>query len=342
MEQLILQYIEEQPEVLARVYATAAEYSGILQGMLPVPQVYLVGSGSSYNACLAAGFAWFAAAAQVEVCEPYEFLLRSEKGLIKPGSLFVAVSQSGQSKAVLQAAAKAREVGCQTVGLAASPKCALAEVVQRLIPIACGEEQVGPKTKGYTATAATLTFLPLLFQGEGRLGEVLEDSRAEMTRYLKERETIQALAADLKDVRFCYIIGSGPNLGTAREGALKVMEIPKIPALHFDVEEAMHGPLMSMTRDSFVVVISSGEVFTPREAALLDILQHIGARGFHIGGGKILPLSQAHVPGDFQAGNPITDIVPLQLLSCFLAMERLGGEGELIYDRLYARTFTKL
>lgn len=344
MDHLVLEYIKEQPTSLRNVYNHVFHKLSGLKAQLPsLTNVHFVASGSSLNASYAARFYWESLVCPTHVWDPLEFTLRMEKGLISSDSTIIAVSQSGQSSAAIDAAKTAREMGLTTIGVTAGEASPLANATQYFVLVDCGEELVGPKTKGYSATIASLAFLARLLSNNQLDEAGLESALENTDSYLKQGELVHQLAIRFKDADFSFMIGSGSNHGTAREAALKIMEIAKFPSAFLDVEDSLHGPLTSLTSKSFVVVFGGECAVGQRIPGVLTILEEIGVRGFYISSGQIIPIGENLQSRGIAVSDadPISDIVPVQLFAYYLALERNVSPTKFTYDRNVVRAITK-
>lgn len=339
---LLVQYIFEQPEVIARVVNQVNSLEpDVLKRLRAAvsesPMIYLIGSGSSLNAAYTARSSW-KALGPVEVLDPVNFMLDLQKGLVRPGSVAIGISQSGQSFATVDALRKANECGAYTVSVTANSNSPIAQAAKDILLIPCGEELIGPKTKGYSATVALLIGTALALKGT----QITDESVKTIKSYLGQKDTIDSVAAACPRTNLCFVIGSGDNLGTAREGALKIMEIAKIPSMYFDLEDSMHGPFTTLDDNSFVVVLGIDSYMQERMAGLLKILQHLGAKGILVTSGTISPLDGASAEEGKLHCDPAADIVPIQLLANEFAILRGENPTELSYDRTFVRSITKL
>ena len=124
----------------------------------------------------------------------------------------------------------------------------------------CGEENVGPKIKGYSATVLTLHLLLLKITQNPRYQSITQEyyqSIQELPQNIKaslcwcQKNKHWALAKAMS------IVGFGVNYPTAREGTLKILETMQIPVMNFDMEEFMHGPHRTIIKDSYIVLIDT-------------------------------------------------------------------------------------
>ncbi len=340
---LVLDYILEQPSIVNGIVQEVQEpgfaqsIAGLIELAPKLPHTLMVGSGSSLNAAYAAKSGWRAVTESLEICDPVNFSLDLDKGLIRPGSIVIGISQSGQSLATVEALKKARNIGARTWAVTAGEESPIGKAADRTILVNCGEERVGPKTKGYSATVAVLIGLAQLLRGDSSDSESVKRIQS----YLDKQNVIRDFADQNSGTDLCFVVGSSDNLGTAREGALKIMEIAKIPSMYFDVEDSMHGAFNTVTENSFVVVLGLDGVARERMEGLVKILQRIGAKGCFVSAGRIQSLA-GEVDLQHLICDPVADIVPVQLLSYYFALARGVDPIEMSYDRSFVHSITKL
>ena len=205
-----------------------------------------------------------------------------------------------------------------------------------IVPIS--EELVGPKTKGYSAIVAFLIGLPIKIQGR----QFESGSAERVAAYLGQMDIIDSLTQRYQSTDLCFVVGSSDNLGTAKEGALKIMEIAKIPSLYFDVEDSMHGPFTILGENAFVVVLGLEPSMKERMDGLMRILKSLNAKGIFVSNGRIFSLDDATLDQEDSVTDSIADIVPIQMLAYSFAVVMGKHPTELSYDRTFVRSITKL
>lgn len=252
MAEKMMQYILEQPGVWRHIIA---ERERLLAEINRMPathkRVLLVGSGSSYNAgWCAKTFFEEALGLETDVVTPSS--VGGKAKLLPPKeTLVLVVSQSGRSTNTIAAVAKLQAAGFTVCVVCAKEKAPLAGAAGQSVFVACGEETVGPKTKGMTATVLTLYLIGIAYaRKRGALP------------LTKEAELLGALAACCdaapeniqQSILFCQthmetlaaqphftLIAEGAGVPSAAEDALKILETLYVPAFAYEFEEYMHG-----------------------------------------------------------------------------------------------------
>ena len=145
------------------------------------------------------------------------------------------------------------------------------QVCDRRLPIGCRVETVGPKTMGYTATIYTFSLLALeagFLSGKmdadtyaahvEMFSRVPEDCRENIAR--TDAFTMKHLDAFSKMQKMAFV-GKGVGGEMAKEGALKVLETLLVPAIHYEYEEYLHGPLCAIddSMAGFYMIAEDGD-----------------------------------------------------------------------------------
>lgn len=261
MADLMKKYIEEQADIwqsaatslISPLCSTAAAMDGCRR-------IVMIGSGSSYYAACAA-----AALLQKESREISFFTaVPTSLGAFEypaEDMCYLAISQSGKSTSTEQAVRQLLTRNARVFTLtsdAASPLASMGEHV--LIP--CGEESVGPKTKGMTTSLLTLWLL-----GQALLcrydKEVLMHKAGLLMPAFREAgyncslsfEFAHRHSASLAAARCITVIADGAAYPLAQEGALKLLETLYIPAAAWEFEEYLHGVHNSISTDAAMIFI---------------------------------------------------------------------------------------
>ncbi|MGH6674101.1 MAG: SIS domain-containing protein [Xanthobacteraceae bacterium] len=179
------------------------------------------------------------------------------------GQLFLAVSQSGTSDDLVDAAAMARAQGALTVALVNDRGSPLASTCESVLPIAAGPERSVAATKSFVASLAALLRMTAMWTGEsGMLGSC--DRLAERVAQATELDWSEALSP-LTDAVSLVTIGRGPTLAVALEAALKLKETCGLHAEAFSSAEFRHGPI------ALVSPLYPVMAFAPTDEAAADV-----------------------------------------------------------------------
>lgn len=282
-------------------------------------EVYVTGSGTSYNAALIAKQI-LSRHAKIKA----ESIVSSEFGFvadgIKKGSILIAISQSGESADVLDAVGIAKRAGCQVVSIVNLPMSSLARESDVVIGMNCGPEIGVAATKSFTSQLAILYRIVHEMAGTEIDFASIAEAASEV---LKERAGIRQVADEMKDVTDIYVLGRGIHYPIAKEAALKLKELAYIHAEGVPGGEMKHGTLAMMDSDIVAIVIN------PDDLTYADTL--IGAREIKARGARIIGISDVksdvydywiRVPAAGRAAYPISEIIPIQLLAYYAALGR--------------------
>lgn len=289
MEKTMYDYILEQPAVLRDILnnraAVAGDFVDYMTAVKP-DRIYLIASGSSYNAALqSAHFMEYVLGIDVSVAAP-SFLPE-----IRGKPLLIFISQGGGSTNTVTAFEQLKDRPCMS--MTGKEKSRLKELCPRHILIPCGEETAGPKTKGYTGTILSLYALALE-AAKGAAGPAEEclkvlarvpDDMAEnitaVERWFDENQ------GELRKMGSCVVVGKNSAGLAAREGALKLQETMLIPAAGYEFEEFLHGPVCAVDeRQGGIYLMPPAEdPDYQRMAGLVEFHRQISPLAYTMGAG---------------------------------------------------------
>lgn len=289
MAEQMLAYIHEQTTVLRAIMRWQ---NAILAGFRDAYEVHrwsriiAVGSGSSHNAACCVKVL-FAQVCGVEVipCVPTQLvpvLLTSDKAK----TLVMLISQSGESTSTLGILHSLKEEGWQTLGLTQLMSSPIAGECDHAVELHCGEEKVGPKTKGFTATVLTLQLMALnmaRIQGqteqaarhEKRLAEAIERIPEQIARSLSWLDSASDV---LKHAPHLLLLGCDDARYALMEGALKLLETLYIPCVSYEFEEYLHGVQCTIGEGSELILAVPDDA---RRERMLKLAAFNEAHGGH-------------------------------------------------------------
>jgi glucosamine--fructose-6-phosphate aminotransferase (isomerizing) len=344
-------YIAEQPAALGRQMTEGAVPADLPAG--PWRKLWFVGSGTSlYAAMVAANLSEGLLGVDAEAISSQEFRLEVADAQLGPGTLAVAISQGGATVALTEAVARARRLGAATVGVTADPMSPLAQTAQYVVNSRTGPEDVPPKTKGFTTTAAAACRLGLAIARMAGVDAAECDRLASALEALPERtaaalaaseNAAPALAARLQGAAGYFVAGTRTLVPAAYEGALKILETAKLLAEGRELEEILHGYFNAVGPETGVILLA-GPGAPPEQVAAF-------CRGAAIVGAPLVtialpnaPLPEADLllPDPGHPGlAPLLGILPLQVLALHLALARGKDPNRTRYPELYAVFRTK-
>ncbi|WP_236179910.1 MULTISPECIES: glutamine--fructose-6-phosphate transaminase (isomerizing) [Pseudomonas] len=339
----MLKEIHEQPSVVQRTLEGRLSADQVLvQAFGPqaaelfakVRNVQIVACGTSYHAGMVARY-WLEELAgipcQVEVASEFRY----RKVVVQPDTLFVTISQSGETADTLAALRNAKELGF--LGSLAICNVGISSLVREsdlTLLTQAGREIGVASTKAFTTQLVGLLLLTLsLGQVRGTLGEGVEATLVEELRRLPTRlgealamdSTVEKIAELFAEKNHTLFLGRGAQFPVAMEGALKLKEISYIHAEAYPAGELKHGPLALVDNDMPVVTVAPNNELLEK---LKSNLQEVRARG-----GELIVFADekagmtngegTHVvqmPHIHDILSPILYTIPLQLLSYYVAV----------------------
>ncbi|UMG94296.1 glutamine--fructose-6-phosphate transaminase (isomerizing) [Nocardioides sp. TF02-7] len=257
---------------------------------------------------------------------------RYRNPIIEPDTLYVAVSQSGETVDTLLAVQEIRRKGGRVIGLVNVVGSAIAREVDGGIYLHAGPEVAVASTKALTNMFLGFAMLALqlgrvrdLSIADGRrLIAGLEALPRQIEEVLAGEERLEALARKLADAPSLFFVGRVRGFPVAREGAQKFKEISYRHAEAYQTSELKHGPLALISPDVPTVAIVPGDELVERN---VGALHEIAARGGPLVvvthedvAMRGLECDRVVVPRSERELDPILLTVPLQLLAYHAAL----------------------
>ncbi len=324
----MLKEIHEQPQVarelLHRLAGDQIETQAILDRMGKARNLFFIGCGTSYHACLAGAvyFSQLAGRVAIPVLAPQfspQYL-----SAVTEQDVGVFVSQSGETKDVLNALEAAQSKGMTSISLANVIGSTLTRKTEAWLPLVCGYEISVPATKTFTNQVLAFLYLAARLGEQNHLDfEELPDLM-EATISLTDPQ-VQALAQEINDWNDLYCLGYGLTYPMALEGALKLKEITYAHCEGMLSTEFKHGPLSAVT-DDFPVLFVAGPEDIPLIISGINEVTCRGGRAIAVGeADKRLTVNANDVivmPKSIPAFASLLSVIPLQLLSYYMAVAR--------------------
>ena len=279
--------IRDQPEAVARTLSGRLDHhfhTAHLGGLglaprelLDVKRVKLLGCGSAYYAGLAGAHLIESLVRIPASAEPAaEFRYRNP--VIEHDTLYVAISQSGETIDTLMAVQEVRQSGGRVLGIVNVVGSSIAREVDGGIYMHAGPEVSVASTKAYTCSLVCLALLALhlgrardLSPEQGRrLIEAMERLPAGIETALAAESHVEAIARRYADSRSAFYIGRGPGFPIALEGAQKLKEISYIHAEAYPASELKHGPLALVCPDIPTVIALPHDALLDKSIASLE------------------------------------------------------------------------
>ena len=332
-----LKEIYEQPDVILKAgEKTSDAIEKAVNLMRDAKNIYITGSGTSYNSALIAKQI-LSKYAKIKSEPIISSELQFSPDIVEENSVLIAISQSGESADVLEAVRIAKKLNCKIISIVNLLTSSLARKADVVIGMNCGPEIGVAATKSFTAQLVILYKLVQKLSNNS-ITINFEKFSESILKILENPIKIQEIAKKLKDISDIYILGRGINFPIAIESALKLKELTYIHAEGIAGGELKHGPLALMDSDVYVIIIN------PNDSTYSDTLT--SAREIKARGAKIIGISDIEsdvydhwieIPKLDEVLYPISEIVPIQLLSYYAALTK---ETDPDYPRNLAKSVT--
>jgi glucosamine--fructose-6-phosphate aminotransferase (isomerizing) len=323
----MLKEIHEQSQVAREVLHMldgSPEVRTVIDKMHSARNLYFIGCGTSYHACMAGAvyFAQIAGRAVIPVLAP-QFVPQYAPA-VNHEDVGIFVSQSGETKDVLTALEIAESKGMTCFGLANVIGSTLTKATACTLPLCCGYEISVPATK--TFTNQVVTFLYLAYRMAGRDTRDLYEIPALMDETLKlAAPQVEAITADVNKWNDLYCLGYGATYAIALEGALKLKEITYAHCEGMLSTEFKHGPLSAVTKGFPILFAVPPEAVSLIVSGINEVTCR-GARAIAIGQEDSRLRANASdlitLPESSPAISALLAVLPLQLLSYHMSVAR--------------------
>ncbi len=307
-----------------------------------IKSLHIVACGTSYYAGTVAGY-YFEKYAKIPVYTyiASEFPYRDSIDLFdKNSSLFIFISQSGETLDTINAIEKAQKLGYKTLGVVNAQHTTITRMIKNIIYCRAGVEVSVASTKAFTAQLTVLLTIALKisFENNNISSEFYKNNINEMFNIgsitamaLKTLDQVKKIANNILEVKGMMFLGRGVCSGLALEGALKMKELSYIHAEGLNCGEMKHGSIALIDASEAVIIITHSQ--DPLLSKTRSTVQEVAARR-----GKIILLADKEAIDQIKADidesvvlysievpdcsffmYPLIAIIPLQFLAHFVA-----------------------
>jgi len=334
--------IVEQPEAVRRTLSGRVEsrfqtshLGGIelsAHELLEIRRVKILGCGSAHIAgCIGAHLIEQLARLPAHAEAASEFRYRNP--VIERDTLYIAVSQSGETFETLAAVQEIKRKGGHVLGIVNGVGSTIARECGRGIYVHAGPEIAVVSTKTFTCTAVAFALLAVHFgrirdlstADGGRLLSALATLPEQIDGILEREAEIATLADRLLSCEHAYFIGRATGYAVAMEGALKLKEVSYLHAEAYPASELKHGPLALITPETpTVIVIPRDDLFVKNVSTIEEIRARRGPAIAitHPGELPVAVDAAFEVPATEPELDPILLNIPLQLLAYHVALRK--------------------
>ena len=332
-----LKEISEQPDTILRVGENTQEaIENVTEQLKQAKTIYITGSGTSYNSALVAQYL-MSKYAKIKLEPIISSELPHSPISIEEDSILIAISQSGESADVIEAVNIAKKSGAKIFSIVNLLTSTLVQESTLVMGMNCGPEIGVAATKSFTSQLGIIYKITEKLC-DGCIGIDFKKISDAISEILSSHAEIQKVAKELKDISDIYVLGRGIHYPIASEAALKLKELTYIHAEGIPGGELKHGPLALMDSNVYVVIIN------PDDSTYDDTLT--SAREIKARGAKIIGISDKksdvydywiEIPKIDESMYPIIEIIPIQLLSYYSALEK---DTDPDYPRNLAKSVT--
>ena len=335
--------IYEQPDAVANTINGKLGEDDVLDNIFgldsseafkDIKRIQFVACGTSLHAGKVGRF-WFEKIARIPCYVDFASEYRYRDPLVEEGTLFVTISQSGETADTLAALRYAQQKDyLSTLSICNVPTSSLARESEHVLFTNAGPEIGVASTKAFTTQLAGLMLLAMsIAKSLGRdkdlrknLANELRDLPGVIKETLKLSDEILKIVPNIADKHNALFLGRGMFFPIVQEGALKLKEISYIHAEAYPAGELKHGPLALVDDQIPVIALSPEDTLTEK---LVSNLEEVKARGgtlYVFGGGN----SKIHIergafiqmPACSELLAPIIYTIPLQILAYQVACQR--------------------
>jgi glucosamine--fructose-6-phosphate aminotransferase (isomerizing) len=296
-------------------------------------QVQIIACGTSYHAGLVARY-WLESLAGISCEVDFASEFRYRRHVVRPDTLVVTISQSGETADTLAALAEARRLGfAHALAICNVPESSLMRESEITLLTHAGPEIGVASTKAFTTQLIALMLLTIAL---GRRNGMSADTEAQLVGELRSLPVkiahaleldgqIRHIAEQFADKEHALFLGRGAHYPVAMEGALKLKEISYIHAEAYPAGELKHGPLALVDSQMPVIAVAPNNQLLEK---LKSNIQEVRARG-----GRLLVFADPAAGIAEEDGiqvlevapvddsiSPIIYTIPLQLLAYHVAV----------------------
>lgn len=343
-DHFMLKEIHEQPKGLYETLTRRIEEDGSIkldginmtkEDIEGFNKVFIVACGTAYHAGLVGKFVIEnLAKIPVEIDVASEFRYRDP--FVDDKTLFIAISQSGETLDTLAALREAKRKGARILSVVNVVGSSVARESDDVFYTWAGPEIAVASTKAYTTQLMCMYLIGLYM---GRTKGIVSDERYnqymselkqipdKLTELLKSESSIHDLSKELYKREQVFFIGRGVDSGVSYEGSLKLKEISYINSFAIAAGELKHGTIALIEKDTLVIALATQDKLYEK---MLSNIQEVKARGAYVIGlakeGNKEIEKQAdrvvYIPDCMDEVSPLLSVVPLQILAYYIAKER--------------------
>ena len=343
-EHFMLKEIHEQPKGIEETLIRRITDEGLinLDGISMTKEdienfnkIYIVACGTAYHAGLVGKLVIEKMAKiPVEVDVASEFRYRDP--FVDDKTLFIAISQSGETLDTLAALREAKRKGARIMSVVNVVGSSVARESDDVFYTWAGPEIAVASTKAYT-TQLICMYLIGLYMGSTRgtidreyYGKILEELKqlpGKVEKLFDEEERIAAIAKRYHRKEQVFFIGRGLDSGVSYEGSLKLKEISYINSFAIAAGELKHGTIALMEEDTLVFALATQDFLYEKMVSNVEEIKVRGARVIGVAKEGRTDIEKVadeviYIPQCMDEVSPVLAVIPLQMFAYYVAKER--------------------
>ncbi len=285
--------------------------------------IVLCGCGTAYHSALAAAYhaeELLKIPSRAETAGEFRY----RKSAAGPKTLFIAVSQSGETADTVEAARAAKEAGAYVVAVTNVPYSALTGIAHMSVPVRAGTEVCVAATKSYCGQIAALALTIASLKGSSaysRTLSALKGIEAGCAAAISDC-AVESAARACASSAGVYFIGRGIDYPVALEGSLKLKEVSYVPGEGYPAGELKHGTIALIDGGTLTIAIMTERTLGEKTASAVEQIYSRGGRAGVVYAEGCAPpelLERAEfaikVPSFASCLSPIISVIPLQLIA---------------------------
>jgi len=297
-------------------------------------RIYLVGHGSSlYNCQVGEYVLEHIAGIPSKAIPAFAFSVYKERTMLDAQTLVIGISTTGETQSTYEALERARQAGSSTLAITAHNGSLITRNVDAVILTGGEDDQISVKTKSYVQALIPIYLLALYLAGDPELKTYwlnqINLAAQGAQHFLQEQwGQIKQLAEKYAKAPKVFVLGTGPNLGTAEEASLKIIEMAKLYSECQELEDFMHGRLREVDQNTPLFFIAPQGQASQRVLDFLTVTDMIHAPSIvltdHVSSGiqrLATDVIQLMVQLD-EFATPLLYVLPMHIFSYEMALQR--------------------
>src|SRR5215216_7687685 len=297
-------------------------------------QIYLLGHGTSlYNGLVGQYVLEHIAGIPSKAVPAFAFSAYAEKRLLDEQTLVIGISTTGGTESVCEALDRARQSGTLTMAITAHEDSPITQYAETVLLTGGEDDQISVKTKSYIQALIPLYILAIHLAGDQQLksywlNQINLAAKGAQSFLQEQWSQIKQLAGIYASAPNVFVLGTGPNLGTAEEASLKIIEMAKMYSECQELEDFFHGRLREVDQNSPLFFIAPTGHASRRVLDFLTVMDMIQAPSIVITdqvnpGIQHLATQVINIPVTLdEFATPLLYVLPMHIFGYEMALQR--------------------